>query len=110
MENFAIEAHNGRFQLAIAFAPPLSAGLPPSFFKNSDSSTVELDLGLYNVTRQQVLGMDLWHLLEESERVLEDVEKQHCSSWGAELQDLITKADEDTLAQGTVYVLPIGFS
>ena len=35
---------------------------------------------------------------------------QYYGDWDEKLQDLITKADEDTLMPRTMYMLPIGFS
>ena len=39
-----------------------------------------------------------------------ELKDQYYSDWDEKLQDLITKADEDTLMPRTMYMLPIGFS
>jgi 2-polyprenyl-6-methoxyphenol hydroxylase-like FAD-dependent oxidoreductase len=39
-----------------------------------------------------------------------ELKDQYYGDWDEKLQDLITKADEDTLVPRTMYMLPIGFS
>ena len=43
-------------------------------------------------------------------KAMEELKDQYYGGWDAKLQDLITKADEDTLVPRTMYMLPIGFS
>ena len=47
---------------------------------------------------------------KNTRKAMEELKTQYYSSWDSKLQDLITKADEDTLVPRTMYMLPIGFS
>ena len=41
---------------------------------------------------------------------MEELKGQYYGDWDEKLQDLIMKADEDTLVPRTMYMLPVGFS
>ena len=43
-------------------------------------------------------------------KAMEELKERYYGGWDVKLQDLITKADEDTLVPRTMYMLPIGFS
>jgi len=43
-------------------------------------------------------------------KAMDELKDQYYNGWDEKLQDLITKADEDTLVPRTMYMLPIGFS
>lgn len=47
---------------------------------------------------------------ENTREAMEELKQQYYRGWDEQLQDLITKADDDTLIARTMYMLPIGFS
>ena len=46
---------------------------------------------------------------KDPKKAMEELKDQYYGDWDEKLQDLITKADENTLVPRTMYMLPVGF-
>lgn len=74
--------------------------------RNGDDSIRVYAAQLTDESWVSVCGID-W---KNARRAMEELKDRYYGDWDERLQDLIVKADEDTLVPRTMYMLPIGFS